>query len=530
MAIIIKHLSYIHPNRELLFQNINFSLLPGQKASLIGNNGSGKSTLFKILSRQLSPASGEIIYSDVPYYIPQHVGQYNHQTIAEALNVDKKIEALHNILEGDTSEINFSILNDEWDIEEKTQSALEFWEMGSFPLNQPLASLSGGEKTKVFLSGILLYSPRIILMDEPTNHLDIANREKFYQFIQATNASLLVISHDRMLLNLLSPTYELHKESISIYGGNYDFYKKEKERKLEALQNQLSEKEKELKKVKKIARDTLERQQKHDVRGEKQNQKKGIPRIMMGNLKSQAEKSSSKLKDIHSDKIGGVMQDVNEIRKNIPLLNNLKLNIESTLLHEGKILVDVKGINFRYTDNLLWDNNLDFQIRSSDRWLIQGNNGSGKTTLIKLVTGQLSPASGSILKNDFSYLYIDQDYSIINNNLSVYEQALLYNSGNLKEHEIKTTLNRFLFPKDTWDKRNVNLSGGEKMRLLLCCLQIDNNTPDMIILDEPTNNLDIQSLEVLTTAIQSYKGTIILISHDESFVKEININKKLRLT
>ena len=530
MSFTIKQLSYVHPNQEVLFQNINLSLVSGEKASLIGNNGSGKSTLFKILSGNLKPSEGEIITSEKPYYIPQHFGQYNHFTIAEALGISEKVKALRQILKGDASEENFSTLNDDWNIEERAMQALEYWGLNSFGLFHPLATMSGGEKTKIFLSGIFIHSPAIILMDEPTNHLDLKSRSKLYKFIQdMASSTLFIISHDRTLLNLLSPTYELEKDGIISYGGNYEFYKTEKEKKVVALQNQLQDKEKELRKTKKIARESLERQNKHDVRGEKKNEKKGIPRIMMGNLKSQAEKSSAKLKDIHTNKIENVNQDLYEIKKSLALRENLKLNIQSTNLHEGKLLIDAKKINFGYNNKLLWKNSMDFQIWSGGRLVIRGNNGSGKTTLIKLIIGQLEPYEGTIKRNDFSSIYIDQDYSIIDNNLSVYEQVQEYNSRKLLEHELKTLLNRFLFPKEMWDKKNINLSGGEKMRLLLCCLQVNNNTPDVIILDEPTNNLDIQSLDILTSAIQSYEGTVLLISHDNTFIDEIGIDQYIQL-
>ncbi|MDH8702087.1 ATPase subunit of ABC transporter with duplicated ATPase domains [Dysgonomonadaceae bacterium PH5-43] len=525
MSFTIKQLSYIHPNREVLFQNINFSINSGCKASLVGNNGVGKSTLFKILSGDLQPTEGEIILSDTPYYIPQHFGQYNSLTIAEALGISNKINSLHSILEGDASEENFSILNDDWEIEDRAITALNNWGLKNIDLSLPLNNLSGGEKTKVFLAGINIHSPSIILMDEPTNHLDKTSRKILHNFIKSNNsATLLIISHDRALLNLLSTTYELEQNSITCYGGNFDFYKEEKERAINALQNKLTEQEKELRKAKKTAREAIERQQKHGVRGEKQNEKKGVARIAMGNLKSASEKSSAKLKDIHTNKIEDIKGNLENIKNDLSIADNLKLNIESTNLHEGKILIESKGINFKYTNDYLWQESLYFVIRSGERVVVYGDNGSGKTTLIKLLLNQLEPQTGSIKRNSFSSIYIDQDYSIIDNNLTVYEQVEEYNSRQLLEHELKIILNRFLFPKGTWDKKNSALSGGEKMRLLLCCLQVNNNAPDVIVLDEPTNNLDIQSLNTLIASIKNYKGTLILISHDETFVEECTSN------
>lgn len=530
MSLTVKNLSYAHPNRDVLFQNINFSILSKQKLALIGPNGSGKSTLLRILSGELFASSGEIFFDEKPYYVSQHLGQYNDYTIGQVLGVEDKLQALHQILDGNVDPEFFSILNDDWNIEERIASALDYWELNYLDIHQKLETLSGGEKTKIFLSGILIHSPAIILLDEPTNHLDRKSRQKLYGWIENTSASVLVVSHDRSLLQLLSPTLELTKDRVEVFGGNFEFYKVEKEKKLNALQNQLWEKEKELRKAKKIAKETIERQSKHDVRGEKTNIKKGIPKIMMGNLKNQAEKSTANLKGIHDEKISGITGDLTEIRIKLAKRNELKLNFENAKLHTGKILIDAKDINFAYPGKeLLWDENKSFQIRSNERIGIRGNNGSGKTTLIHLMTGRCEPKTGNMKRLEFQYIYIDQDYSIIQNDLTVYEQIQEFNSRNLPEHEVKIILNRFLFPKECWEKKNIQLSGGEKMRLLLACMQVDNNTPDLFILDEPTNNLDIQSMEILTNTLKEYEGTIILISHDEYFVREIQIERFLEV-
>lgn len=530
MSIIVKDVNYIHPDKEVLFQHIGFSLNSGQKAALIGNNGSGKSTLLNIIAGNLTSPEGEVICSASPYYVPQHFGQYNQLTIAQALHIDKKLEALHAILDGDASADNFTILDDDWNIEERSLAALDVWELGDFQLDQPFQTLSGGEKTKVFLAGIQIHSPVVILMDEPTNHLDHQNRQKLYSFIESTNATLLVVSHDITLLNELPFIFELSKNKITAYGGNYEFYKEQQEIQMTALQASLSEKEKEMRAAKKVARETAERKQKEDVRGKKRNEKKGVPRIMMGGLKDKAEKSSAKLKDIHQDKMSELKEGIKQLQNSLSDNQLMKLNLSPSSLHTGKILVTAKDVNFSYDgDRKLWDHPFSFEIRSGDRLAIKGRNGSGKTTLVKMITGQLQPGEGVLTKADFKYIYIDQEYSIIQPELTLLEQIDKYNTANLKDHELKTLLNRFLFPYAVWDKKCKSLSGGEKMRLLLCCLLTGNQAPDMIILDEPTNNLDIQSLEILSNVIKEYQGTIIVISHDHYFLDRIGIEKQINL-
>jgi ATPase components of ABC transporters with duplicated ATPase domains len=530
MSIIIKELAYSHSNREILFESLSFSLNEGKKAALIGNNGSGKSTLLQILAGKLEPTRGKILLEDSVYYVPQHFGQYNEVNIAQALGIDKKVLALQEILKGDSSLEHYTVLDDDWIIEDRAFAALDEWDLHPEDLFYPMNLLSGGEKTRVFLAGISIHSPHIILMDEPTNHLDKRSRNQLYQFIENTSSTLLVVSHDRTLLNLFDVTLELTPGGIINYGGNYEFYRQEKEKTEHALQASLDEKEKQLKQAKNIAHKTIERQQKHSARGEKQNQKKGLARIALGNLKSQAEKHTSKLSDIHSGKIENLLQDLSTIRQKLSNSQKLKLNIENTSLHKGKTLVEAENINFGYENNqLLWKSPLSFTVQSGDRIVISGDNGSGKTTLVKMILGKLLPKEGTIKRADFISLYIDQEYSLLSNKFSIYEQTESFNTCILPESEVKIRLNRFLFSRDTWDKSVAGLSGGEKIRLLLCCLQIQNNIPDVFILDEPSNNLDIHSLEILTRTLQDYKGTILLISHDEYFVEEIGIDRGINL-
>lgn len=529
MSIIINSLSYIHPDRETLFQHINLSLQKGEKAALVGNNGTGKSTLIQIIAGFLSPSEGEIILPEKPYYVPQHLGQYDEYSVAQALGIDEKLKALHAILNGDASDQNLTILDDDWSIEERISTAFSTWKLEDLNLSQSMKALSGGEKTKVFLSGMSINTSDIILLDEPSNHLDIEGRNILYEFISRSKKTMLVVSHDRTLLNLLDTTLELSRNSIEVYGGNYDFYAEQKMIEKNTLISELRNKEKSLRKAKETERETTERQQKLDARGKKKQEKAGMPTIMMKTLKNKAEKSTARLKDVHTEKIENISQEVGVLRKELFEKDKMKVGFDNSSLHKNKILINAKQINFGYDNKLLWQEPLDFTITSGERIAIKGTNGSGKTTLIKIILGEIQPKTGELYRADSKTIYIDQNYSLINNTLTVYEQAEQFNDSSLQEHEIKIRLNRFLFTKTDWDKPCSALSGGERMRLMLCCLTICNQSPDIIILDEPTNNLDIQNSEILTNAISEYEGTLIVVSHDIYFLKQVNIEESIIL-
>ncbi|KAA0993295.1 ABC-F family ATP-binding cassette domain-containing protein [Dyadobacter aurulentus] len=525
----LQDVAYAHPNRDMLLKQINISINKNEKVSLIGHNGTGKSTLLKLMAGVLQPTSGLIKSESIPYYIPQLVGQANDLTIAQALYIDQKINALRKILNGEVTDEHLVSVGDDWSVEERCAEAFANWELDLPDLSQRMQTLSGGQKTKVFLAGIDIHSPDIVLMDEPSNHLDLAARKKLYQYVQHTPQTLVIVSHDRQLLNIPETVYALSRQGISLYGGNYDFYLEQKRIENEALSQDIRNKERALRKAKEIERESVERQQKLDARGKKKQEKAGLPTISMNTFRNNAEKSTSRIKNVHAEKTGAIAQEVHHLRRELPEVGKMKMDFDHSGLHKGKILMKAEQVNFAYDGQQLWKLPLDFQIVSGERIAIKGRNGSGKTTLIRMVLNTLQPSAGLLEIMDFNAIYIDQEYSLIDPALTVYEQVQRFNSGALQEHEIKIRLNRYLFGQESWVKPCSALSGGEKMRLILCSLAVSNHAPDMIVLDEPTNNLDIQNIEILSAAVNEYEGTLLVISHDEYFLKEINVARAIDL-
>ncbi|WP_437365958.1 ATP-binding cassette domain-containing protein [Olivibacter jilunii] len=321
--LILRNVSYIHPDKELLFDNINLTVNNHDKIALIGNNGSGKSTLLKIISGELK-ATGKVMTVTSPYYVPQLFGQFNHLTIAQALRVEEKLHALREILEGRATEELMDLLADDWTIDERCREALNRWRLADLNLEQGMDTLSGGQRTKVFLAGISIHQPDFILLDEPSNHLDAVSRKLLYEFIESTSSTLLIVSHDRTLLNLLNTVCELNKQGIAVYGENYDFYIDQKNTETIALNQDIKSKEKALRKAKERERETIERQQKLDARGKKKQEKAGIARIMMNTLRNNAEKSSSKIKSVHTEKIDGISQELHTLRSAVADLDKNK--------------------------------------------------------------------------------------------------------------------------------------------------------------------------------------------------------------
>lgn len=220
----IQQLRHCHPDGELLFDRVSMAIETGEKASIVGNNGAGKSTLLRMIAGELQPTSGTILTSSKTYLVPQHYGQYDHLTIAQALGVESKLTSLRSILAGTVTDAHLDTMDDDWEVEDRCMETLSAWGLFDVDLFQPLSTLSGGEKTRVFLAGLSLVPRDLVLMDEPSNHLDADGRESLYEFIRDFKGSMVVVSHDRKLLNHIDSTHELSRLGIASYGGNYDFY------------------------------------------------------------------------------------------------------------------------------------------------------------------------------------------------------------------------------------------------------------------------------------------------------------------
>ena len=465
MGIILSGVSYRYRNQQFLFEGLDLSVAAGAKVSLVGDNGTGKSTLLKLIAGELAPSSGSIVCPSRPYYVPQQAGIAGI-SVARALGVDGKVGALRAICAGSTDAACYDILADDWEVEARCRAALDGWGLPHVGLDSPVDTLSGGEKTRLLLAGVAVHAPAVILLDEPTNHLDASGRRKLCDFVCGSRATILVVSHDAELLDLVGITCELTPQGLKVYGGNFAFCREQRQAEEAALERQVA-----------YAR-----------------------------------------------------QRLGELRRRRREACELKIDFDDARLHDGKLLVSARGVNVEHTPgHPLWRVPIDLEVRSGERILLAGDNGSGKTTLVRLLAGELQPSSGQVVRTAFSHVWLDQEYGMAATPRSVLELAQCHNSGGLPEHGLKMRLHRALFPEAMWDKRCDTLSGGERMRLCLCCLMISNSVPDLLVLDEPTNNLDLGSLGILARAIAGYRGTLLVVTHDRHFAREVGITRTVAL-
>lgn len=530
MQIISEDISYTTPSGKVILKNVNLSLEEGETAALAGDNGSGKSTLLRILTGNLSSDEGSVKITDQWWFIPQHFGQYDSCTVAQALQVEHKIEALRAIENGSTDPNHFDAVTGDWTIRERLQTALQQWGLTDLSPDTSFGLLSGGEKTRVLLAGMDLHQSELVLMDEPTNHLDTLGREKLYRMIRKSNAGFLIVSHDRELLELCNSIFELSTLGLKRYGGSYSFYEEQKQIEREALDHKIHHAKESIAEAKQKHREVMQRKQKINARGNKKAWKEGLSKMAIHAAQNRAEESTSKLSDVHEQKIKEERRRLPELKQQQRKLKKIKIDLNNSSLHTGKILFKADRINYTYPGaTSLWNQPLSFVINSGERIRITGDNGSGKTTLIQLLNGDLTPMTGTLKIQSEHRFMLNQEYGVIDREATVLQQAQASNQIHKTDHELKTLLHRYLFDESVWDQSCHSLSGGEMMRLSLCCLALQTKQPDTIILDEPTNNLDLRNIRILTDAISSYRGTLVVISHDKHFVNEINLNRTIEL-
>lgn len=529
-----------HDNSTIIANDISFEIRSGvsilknlsislnnEKTGLVGKNGSGKTTLIRLLVGELEPTKGKIQRTGTIAYLPQDYQLNLQQTISEALGIKEKLEALDKVRNGNKNQELLEIIGRDWDIESRISKIFEQLKMTGLNLDRSLNSLSGGEKTKVVIAKLLISEPGFIILDEPTNNLDQNSREVIYELIRNWWHGLLVVSHDRNLLNLLDQILELSNGELKTYGGNYDSYKEQKELEEQAAKRQLVSAEQELKKTKRQAQKTKEKQQKRSSQGKKMRDKIGMPKIILGRMKETSETTSSRLQKLHLKRIEGAISNLEEAKSKISPENQINVELSGTKIPTGKLIVEMKDINFSYKNGKPLFQNFTILLHGPTRLALNGPNGSGKTTLVRLILKELKPLSGETSLGINKFAYLDQSVAILQVDKTLVEN-LKYTSG-LDDNLARKWLARFLFRgEDVFKKVNM-LSGGERMRAALACILAGDKPPQLLVLDEPTNNLDLNSIEQIESALLNYQGALMVISHDKNFLRNIGIREEINL-
>lgn len=526
--IVVSNLSFAWPDDTPVFQDLSFSV-PGGRTGLVAPNGAGKTTLLRLLAGELTPRSGSVTVAGVLGYLPQNLPLTGDLTVAEVLGIAPVLAALAAVESGDTDEAHFTTIGTDWDVEERTRAQLDRLGLGAVAFDRRLHTLSGGQVVSLGLAAQLLRRPDVLILDEPTNNLDLDSRHRLYDVLSDWNGCLLVVSHDRELLDRTDRIAELHDGEIRYYGGNFTAYEQAVDAERAVAEKNIRSAEQEVKREKRELQQARERAARRASNAQRNLSSAGLPKIFAGTMKRNAQQSAGRANDTHAARLDAARNRLDEAGRALREEQRIVLQLPDTEVPAGRTLFTAHGIRFRFGDRDLFTGpGADLTIRGPERIALTGPNGAGKSTLLRLVEGELTPDSGTVTRADGRIAYLSQRLDLLDPDRTVAEN-LTRAAPHLPAAERMNLLARFLFRGSRAHLPVRVLSGGERLRATLACVLFAEPAPHLLLLDEPTNNLDLVSVGQLVGALDAYRGALVVVSHDERFLAEVRVSRRLRL-
>ena len=490
-----------------IFRNIGFQIEKGDRIGLIGPNGAGKTTLLRLLMGEISPDEGEISIAKGirPGYLSQDIQEFSSgpllpsiiDSIPKRVFLAKELSKAEQSLKISSQEIKQTKIAERLaDIHQEIQQLeLQYprheaekiltglgFKMSDY--NMPVSSFSGGWKMRAALASLLYKSPDLLLMDEPTNHLDIPSIRWLEQFLQDFKGAIILVSHDRDFLNRqINRVISLEPEGMSIYSGNYDFYIKTREEKKKALESKARNQEQKIKEAQRFI-------------------------VRFRSKASKARQAQSKIKLLEKMSLVEMQRDEKKVHFTFPEVKR-----------SGRSVISIKGLSKGFDERLLYKD-INLTVLRGEKIAIIGPNGSGKTTLLRMLAGEIELDEGKIeLGHGVNMSYFAQHHSEILNPQNTVIQEVYQTVPNETIGFIRGVLSAFLFSGGEVDKVINVLSGGERARVSLAKLLVDPG--NLMLMDEPTNHLDLSSSEKLTDSLSEYNGTLLFVSHNQSFINRL---------
>ncbi|MFI9463592.1 ABC-F family ATP-binding cassette domain-containing protein [Streptomyces xiamenensis] len=521
-------MSFSWPDDTPVFDGLTFTLGAG-RTGLVAPNGSGKSTLLKLIAGDLRPTAGTVSVSGPLGYLPQSLPLAADLTVAQVLGVAEVIRALDAVEAGDVAEEHFATIGDDWDIEERTRAQLDRLGLAELALDRDLGTLSGGQVVSLGLAAQLLKRPDILLLDEPTNNLDLDARRTLYDVLEDWTGCLLLVSHDRALLDRMERIAELDRGALRFHGGNFTAYEQAVSAEQETAEKNLRNAEKELKREKRELQQARERAERRASNASRNLKNAGLPRIFAGNMARGAQESAGRAGQMHASRVSDAQARLDEAGRAVRDEQRLTLDLPDTGVPAGRNLFLGHGLRVRRGERQLFGaEGVDLSIRGPERIALTGPNGAGKTTLLRLLEGGLAPDAGEVTRADGRVAYLSQRLDLLDAGRTVAENFTAF-APHRTEAERMNLLARFLFRGARAHLPAGVLSGGELLRATLACVLCAEPAPHLLLLDEPTNNLDLLSAGQLESALSAYRGAFVVVSHDEPFLARIGVGRRLLL-
>jgi len=527
--ITVSHLSFQWPDDIEVFHDLSFAVDTGRTA-LVGPNGAGKSTLLKLIAGELRATGGTISVSGVMGYLPQDLVLDADSSVADILGVAAILDALAALERGETDDSLFDIIGDDWDIAERGDVLLDRLGLGHIPLGARAVTLSGGEVITLGVAAQLLRGPDVLLLDEPTNNLDAVARRSLYAVLDEFAGTVLLVSHDRALLDRMDTIVELDNGEIASYGGNFSAYLDAVETRRRAAESALQHAEQQVQREKRQLQQARERDARRAATAGRKVADAGLPKIIAGARKRRAQESAGKGDRTHTQRLEAAQHRRDDADQAARTAQRLVLDLPDLEIPAGRILFDGVGMQVaRGGRDLFAAGGVDLSIRGPERIALTGRNGAGKSTVLAMIADALKPDTGVVRRGPGRIAHLTQRLDVLDERRSVAENLAVV-APNLAHQRRMHLLAQFLFTGTRATVAAARLSGGERLRAILACLLFAEPAPQLLLLDEPTNNLDLASVAQLADALNAYRGAFVVVSHDEAFLDAIDIGRRLELT
>jgi ATPase subunit of ABC transporter with duplicated ATPase domains len=510
------------PDHHVLLEDFTLSF-GCEVTGVVGPNGAGKSTLLKTLAGALTPAGGQVLAHGRVGWLEQS-GPDADGDLATGLGVTEDLARLSRILAGEGDEADFA--QADWTLEARVAAALDTVGLGAKPLDAPLSSLSGGQRARLALARAMLDAPDILMMDEPTNNLDADGRDAVGRMMADWPGGLVIVSHDRALLERVDRIIALEGPGWSVFGGGWSAYVAHRDAARARAEAEHDRLEADARQIKRAAMEAQARLERRARSGKSQRADGSNAKVLLDAMKARSESTAARLAGVRDKRASDAEAKLEAVRDQRHRSPKLNIRAQGADSPSGRTVLAFDAVSFSYGETQVI-NQLSFTLTGGLRLALSGPNGAGKTTVLKLAQGLLTPRSGEIRRTTGRIARLDQTVSDLDPALSVVE-ALCARDPNLSVNAAYAALAQFDLRNSEADKPVSVLSGGERLRAGLAGV-LGGEPPELILLDEPTNHLDIEAVEALEDALNGFGGAILAVSHDQAFLDAINLDQTLSL-